>query len=352
MKNFTQPILLLAVFAALFAQPAHAQDPRFSQFYNAPAQLNPAMTGVFNGKARVVANYRDQWSSFLSPNPFRTYAVSADMRLPVGRTDNFALGVSALHDEAGTSQYVQNRANLGLSFIKQLSGGRRTADHFLSAGAQLGVGQNSMNWNSLWFSNQFNSSTELPDPTLNSGEPTQDGSTGAFLDFTAGLLWYALFENEGFMYAGGALHHLNQPKFSFLGDGSQSLATRWAGHFGGQFPLSHNFYLQPGLQFMRQSTALEVNPGLNVRYTNHDHDELALRAGVWGRIGNKLDKGLQMDALTFLGMIEINRWAVGLSYDVTVSTLTRANNSRGAFEVSLIYIHPGDRRMRVQCPDF
>ncbi|MBL7828162.1 MAG: type IX secretion system membrane protein PorP/SprF, partial [Saprospiraceae bacterium] len=81
-------------------------------------------------------------------------------------------------------------------------------------------------------------------------------------------------------------------------------------------------------------------------------NELALRAGAWTRIGNKLDKGFQADAVTIVGMLELNRWALGLSYDITVSQLTRANNARGAFEVSLSYYHPGERRSRVRCPNF
>ena len=40
------------------------------------------------------------------------------------------------------------------------------------------------------------------------------------------------------------------------------------------------------------------------------------------------------DAVTIVGMLELNRWMLGLSYDITVSSLTAANNSRGAFELS------------------
>jgi len=53
-----------------------------------------------------------------------------------------------------------------------------------------------------------------------------------------------------------------------------------------------------------------------------------------------------------VGMVEYNRWIVGLSYDITVSKLTQANNSRGAFELSVTYIHPEYRRSRVVCPTF
>lgn len=353
MRHLYKPLMLAAaIIAAFIPTDALAQDPRFSQYYNSPWQLNPAMTGVFNGRFRVAANYRDQWNSFLSPQPYRTYAASFDARYAVANDDYFAFGFGAMHDQAGASRFQQNRGNLGISFLKQLSGGRYSADHYLSAGAQLGVGQNSMDWSGLWFSNQFNNGTELPDTNLDAGEPNQNNSTDVFADFNAGLMWYVLTDNEGFFYAGAAMNHLNRPNISFLGNGNERLNTRWNVHAGGQLPMTDVFYLQPGVQVMQQGSAFETDLGMNVRYTNHDLNELALRAGVWGRIVNKLDKGVGMDALTFVAMLELQRWTLGLSYDVTVSGLTRANNSRGAFELSMIYYHPEHRRSRVKCPKF
>ena len=91
---------------------------------------------------------------------------------------------------------------------------------------------------------------------------------------------------------------------------------------------------------------------MNIRYSNNDLNELALRAGAWTRVVNKLDKGVQVDAVTIVAMLELNRWMLGLSYDLTVSSLTRANNSRGAFEISMTYFHPEHRRSKVTCPRF
>ena len=92
--------------------------------------------------------------------------------------------------------------------------------------------------------------------------------------------------------------------------------------------------------------------GLNFRYPYTALNEPDTRAGAWARLGNKLDNGLQMDAITIVGMLEFSRWMLGLSYDVTTSSLTAANNSRGAFEISLSYFHPGERRQRIVCPNF
>jgi len=353
MKQFN-PFVFFLLFLALgsVTPEAHGQDPRFSQYFASPWNLNPAMTGAFEGRWRVTANYRDQWSSFLAPVPFRTYAAAADFRLGVSRDDYVAFGIGLMHDEAGTARYVQNKGQLGAAFLKQLSGGPRRADHFLSAGAQVGFGQNSIDWSKLWFSRQFDPTLEIPDLGAGNGEPNADANTNIYLDFNAGLLWYVLFKNNGFLYAGGALHHINKPAISITGDSNERLYARWSAHAGGQVPMNENFSLLPGVLVMQQGPAFETDFGLNLRYSNNDLNELALRLGAWARLGNRLDSGLQMDAIAAVAMLELERWMLGISYDITVSSLTRANNSRGAIELSLTYFHPAERRSKVVCPRF
>lgn len=348
-----KPILLILLFVAVSIGQTQAQDPRFSQYYASPWNLNPALNGVFNGKWRATLNYRDQWGSILSPVPFRTYAAAFEHRLQVGYGDDYAsFGVGVMHDEAGTARFSQDKVQLGGAFLKQLSGGRNQADHYLSAGAQLGFGQNSIDWGRLWFSRQFDPNTETPNSGLSSNEPNSDAATKTYLDFNAGLLWYAVFENDGFFYLGGALHHMNRPQISLAGDDGEILYSRWTGHVGGQFPLNETVSLLPGALVMHQGPAFETDLGVNLRYSNNDFNEVALRAGAWARIGNKLDKGLQPDAVTIVGMLELSRWMLGLSYDITISPLAQTNNGRGAFELSLTYFHPGEKRSRVVCPNF
>jgi type IX secretion system PorP/SprF family membrane protein len=350
MQKYT--LLFGLLLSLLLSTVAHAQDPRFSQFYAAPYSLSPAMTGIFNGQWRTTVNYRDQWNSILSPVPFRTYAVSGEYRQAVGRYDYWSVGLGAMHDEAGTARFQQNKFHLSGAYLKQLAGGRNRADHYLSAGAQVGFGQNSVDYGRLWFSRQYDPTAEQPDFGAASGEPTNGGNTPMFLDFNAGLLWYMVLENGGFFYAGGAAHHLNRPDIALFDNGAERLYTRWSGHLGGMLPVNENFGILPGAQVMKQGPAFETDLGVNFRYSNNDLNELALRAGLWTRLGNRLDRGIQADALTLVTMLELNRWMLGLSYDFTVSSLRTANNSRGAFEVSLTYFHPENRRSRVVCPRF
>ena len=85
---------LVICFAVLGSFALNAQDIHFSQFYMSPLNLNPALTGVMNCNVRLVANYRNQWASVLKSNAFKTYSVSYDQRIPVGRYDYFGVGGS------------------------------------------------------------------------------------------------------------------------------------------------------------------------------------------------------------------------------------------------------------------
>ena len=78
------------------------------------------MTGVFEGRWRINGNYRDQGSSILGSNPFRTAAAAFDMRYNVVGNDYFAFGVSAMRDEVGIGNLVTNRGHLNISYIKQM----------------------------------------------------------------------------------------------------------------------------------------------------------------------------------------------------------------------------------------
>ncbi len=356
MKKHINHALLAILFLSLFTEKAAAQDPHFSQFFAAPTWVNPALNGVFNGRWRVSANYRDQWASILQSNPFRTYAVSGDVRLNVFNNNYMAFSGGFMRDEAGESGYSLTEGNLGFSYIQQLSGGGRrrrgSTGQFLAAGAQIGFGQNAVDWSHLWFSRQFDPTTESPDFAAPNGEATQDGKTALYPDMNAGLVYYAVLDDNKYFYLGGAMHHLNQPNISFVGDNNQSLYQKFTGNVGAQLPLTDKLSVLPAAIVMKQGPAFQTNFGANIRYSNNDRNELALRAGVFSRVGNKFEKGPQMDALIFVAMMELERLTVGLSYDVNTSNLSRATNSRGAFEVSLVYFHPEHRRERVTCPKF
>ncbi len=346
--------LFAALFSAFFVAEAAAQDPHFSQFNAASWQLNPAMTGIFNGRYRVAANYRDQWASILGSQPFRTVALAADVRHNTNGNNYLAFGLGLQRDEAGAASFVQQTGSLGLSYSMQLSGGKyKTVNHFLVAGAQAGFGQNSLDWSGLWFSRQYDAAAEKPDFGLSNGEANQNASTGLYPDLSTGLLWHATTKKGHYAYAGAGLSHFNKPTVSFLGDRTEKLYSRLTVHAGGQLPVggSDDLSLMPSFLFMRQGPAAQLNLGSMIRFSQGDKNEIALRAGAFVRTGKKEPKGFEADALIVATAIEYGRWTVGLSYDVNISSLNPASNSRGAFEASAVYVAPEKRRARaMKCP--
>ena len=75
-------VKLVVMLGLIFSNFVYSQDPHFSQYYETPLQINPAMTGV-NGDLRVLANYRDQWRSV--SKPFTTYAFSIEAKMKSSR---------------------------------------------------------------------------------------------------------------------------------------------------------------------------------------------------------------------------------------------------------------------------
>ena len=334
-----------------------AQDARFAQFYASPLQVNPALTGLFAGQMRLTVNYRELYTSILGNQAYRTISAGAEMRYPVSRSDYAAFGLTALRDQVGESQFTRTQGALSGAYLKQLSGGRsRTSGQYLVAGAQLGFGQRGFDWQKLWFSEQFfvDDATRqaFVDYGASSGETFPSMRTGLYLDFNAGLLWYTVNDENNSFYVGGSIFHLNQPNISFTEDFNERLYRKFVGHLGGELPFGRTgFSLLPAAAVMSQGPAFSTTAGANLRFSSNEWREVALRAGAWAHVSNRLEqKGL--DAIILSSVLELNQWQLGFSYDLTTSSLTRSNNARGAFEVSLIYMSAERARSSVLCPNF
>ena len=356
MKKSTVWLGLIVMFLLSCRNDLKAQDPRLSQFYAAPFYVNPAMTGVFEGRFRVNANYRDQWSSVLGSVPFRTFSAGFDLRYRILEEDYIAFGFNAIRDEVGVGHYVQNRSYLNASYLKKIGGNKyTTSNQYLVAAGQIGAGQNTIEWNNFWFSEQYDlSNGGFPNLALPNGEggilgESQD--TDIFLDVNAGLLYYALFASNKSIYVGASVHHLNAPEISFF-DSGETLEMKWVAHMGGEIPFNKQLSVLPAFIFMKQASSTSTTFGANFRYNNHDWNEVAIRAGVWPHISSSVNSRLFFEALTFATIFEFNSWNIGLSYDITTSNLRAANDSRGAFEMSLIYTHKEQQRVKTTCPKF
>jgi type IX secretion system PorP/SprF family membrane protein len=323
----TNTYLLSLCICLLFHYSTSAQDVHFSQYYNAPLQINPALTGIYNGDFRFMANYRDQWSSV--PVDYRTYAAAFDMKYFHKKMENafFGGGILLLSDKAGDSELGLTQVVLSTSYSQLIN-----ENNIMSAGFQLGVGQRAFNTEHLQLGNQFNGDLFLA--TESSGENFTNTSAG-YMDINAGLNWHVQFD-EGLkrLDIGIGAFHLNQPQQKFYDSDDVALPVRWSAYSSGEVKLSE---LWDGVfhgMFQQQGAYNEALSGFGAKYwlNRSRGQEMAIQLGTTYRFIGRSDALIPYFELYYLA------WKMGLSYDINMSDFDIATNNRGGLELSLMYI--------------
>lgn len=332
----------------------NAQDIHFSQFYQSPLNLNPAMTGVMNCNIRLVANYRNQWASVLKSNAYSTYSVSYDQRIPVGRYDFFGLGGTFWGDKAGEADFATVTGKLSGAYSKRMGGGRKSS-HYLVVGAEAGLAQRSLDFLKLRWGVQHDGAGGW-DSTADSQETTFDQDNFLFADMAAGLLWFSVFDENNSLFIGGAFHHLNRADQSFDSTKDDFLYSRFTFHIGGEFEMTRRVGIVPGIIAMKQGPSFQLNSGTSLKFLLGNSRGVgnyqAFHLGAFVRISNKIETGVLTDAVILSTRFDYNAFSLGFSYDVNVSALKPASNNNGAFEFSLVYKFCGDERRGVYCPNW
>jgi len=328
-----------------------AQDIHFSQFYMSPLNLNPAMTGVMNCNTRLVANYRNQWSQVLRGDAYNTYSVSYDQKIAVGRSDFFGIGGTFWGDRAGALNLATTQGRISFSYSKKMGGYRKSAK-YLVFGADAGVTQKRIDLSFAEWPSQHDGNGGY-NGALPGGDDFVQDTDFLHGDLSAGLLFFNVIDEASNYYVGLAMHHLNQPGVSFLGNDSETLSSRLTAHAGGEFEINKSFSILPGLIYMSQGQHREINGGVSGRFNLGSRaDGQSWQLGAWYRLGNKVDGGIHSDAFILSSRFDYGNYGIGFSYDVTVSKLRQASAANGAFEFSLNYLICGPEKRAVYCPRF
>ena len=116
---------------------------------NILVNVNPALTGLFDGRYRGIVNYRTQWNSILN-TAFVTKGASGDANFSTSKRskypDKFAVGVQFFSDKVGTEAFSTDQIGLSGAFHKALN---YSGTQVLSAGYQINIVQRSLNYNQL-----------------------------------------------------------------------------------------------------------------------------------------------------------------------------------------------------------
>jgi type IX secretion system PorP/SprF family membrane protein len=315
--------LAVLIITLISESQIYAQDPLFTQFYANPLYLNPAMAGS-HICPRFSANYRNQWPS-LSGN-FVTQSFSYDQKF---KAINGGIGIIALHDQQG--QNTIQTSSLALQYSYHL---KVTRNFTLMFGGQANFVMKFLDWNKLTFG-------DMIDPRrgfiYQTGDVPRGGRKG-FLDMSAGIVGFTKQ-----FYFGVAVHHLNRPNESMI-IGRSPLPMRFTAHAGAEIPLGksskygNKVSISPNILFRYQQGFMEMNVGTYVKYD-------MFTFGAWLR---------NRDAFILLLGIQMDKFKIGYSYDITVSKLT--NQSGGAHEISLgVNLKCKDKKLTfrtISCPSF
>ncbi|GAB1445799.1 MAG: type IX secretion system membrane protein PorP/SprF [Cyclobacteriaceae bacterium] len=330
--------IVIWIFALLIGASAVAQDPQFSQFYQAPLYLNPGFTGI-TPQQRFVINHRIQWPNL--PQAFSTYAASYDIFVDELRS---GFGIMMTTDKMGSAGW--RTSTFGLLYSYKV---RVTDNLVFSPGLSFGYGINGLDRSKLSMGDGLEFNGQSLDPDLNRLGNQQ------YFDFGSGFLLYTKS-----LWLGGAFHHMNTPNLSILNSTSR-LPMKTTIHGGGRISLYSGFrtnskvsYITPSFIYRKQGPISQLDFGLNYHI-----DPVSI--GVWYR-GKPFETNVigtvNQDALIFVMGIYLANFNVGYSYDFSVSELS--TSSGGAHEISIVYefaAKPISRNVKkrnrlIPCPTF
>lgn len=344
MKKRTLPLVACLAGLFLLASAVQAQDLHFSQFHNSPLTTNPANTGFIpDGDYRLGVNYRDQWSSVMTV-PYKTMSVFGDVQLMRNRFENGWLGAGGvlLHDVAGSGNLTSSKLYGSVAYHQMLG-----YSSLLSLGFNVGVANKRINTSNLKFPDQFDGKF------FDSKMPTSVALARdniSYLDMQVGMN-YAYFPTERiYVNTGASVHHINRPTESFfLTDGGEDnrVPMRYIGFLNASIMLNEQWIVNPNAYFTMQSKAYELVAGGNAHYNLSGDGEYVLIGGLYYRH--------QESVIPLIGL-GYKDFAFSFTYDATISTMKNFNNTRGAFEFSLVKQgmfgeYNGNRRQSI-CPSF
>ncbi|MBO9658318.1 MAG: PorP/SprF family type IX secretion system membrane protein, partial [Chitinophagaceae bacterium] len=321
MKELKQLAFIICIGCAT-APSVFAQDMHFSQFMNSPLVTNPANTGFIpEGDYRLGANFRNQWSSVMAI-PYKTMSAFGDVQVAERENSWVGLGGVIMRDVAGSGNLTSTKVYGSVAYHQMLNLGS-----LLSMGFNVGWSNKQINVTNLKFPDQFDGhffDSHLPTSVALAANNI------SYLDIQAGLN-YAYFPDERtYFNVGFSTMHINRPRESFFDEQpgiSNRIPVRHTAFVNGSFKLNEQWIINPNSYFSLQAKSYEWLVGANARYNLSGDGENILIGGLYYR---------SSDAVIPMVGLGYKDFVFTFTYDATISTLKNYNNSRGAFELSLV----------------
>lgn len=331
MKKILQWLLLLTMLAVCNKE-VIAQDIGFSQFYEQPLLRNPALAGIFNGDVRFTASYRNQWQSVTIP--YRTFGLSSEIKFPLQVMNldvTSTFGLELFRDVAGTSEFSTTQIlpaeNISI----------RTAENsFLSFAFMAGVMQQRFDPSKLVLNDQFVANSDGSFSVLPYSSQTFNKTSVNYFDLSAGVTYKSALNDNVDYYVGAGLFHLTNPSVGFFDGSKIMLNKKLALNAGLSNAIGDENELILYADYFDQYTSSFKRVGINtaqfgVMY-NHAFFQSDGDQSITGGLLYRWN-----DAIIPVIQLELSKFTIGASYDVNISKLSVASQTRGGFELTLSY---------------
>lgn len=330
---------LYAILAfVLGAFTVNAQDIHFSQFYASPLNLNPALTGNFNGFYRISAIYRNQYPGLTQGRPaFSTPSIGADFSLLKDKLKNGALGVGLVffNDQQNGKTFNNNSILASVAYNMGFGSKRQFQ---LGVGLQGGIAMTKMDFSQFRFADGFN-----PDLTYNPNYNAESFNSGNRIkgQFNAGIFTKFEFIQGMRYYMGYAFNNATNYKQDYLANSPQDfrLPFRHTLHGGWEFDIKDKAVIIPGFFFAQQAKANQINFGLTggIHVVRDPAKRATLFLGLWNRLNTS-----NYTIIPKVGF-EYKGFRAGFAYDAHLARqLKDRRNIGGAmpqgFEIYLTYV--------------
>lgn len=300
-----------------------AQDIHFTQFQFTPLFINPANTGITDGNFRLVNNYRNQWSRI--ETSYNTLSISADKPVKI-KNHFFGIGGLFVHDVSSVYNLSVDKLNFSLGYSKFYK------NHQFSLGVQPGVVFKYFNSSAITFNSQFDPVSGTFNPGLPSDEDDLYNNLSYF-DLNIGALWRARIKNWG-PSAGFSINHINKPVEEFVHIENPPLPLKLNVHAAVTIPLKRKFSLTPTALYTLYSRSQEFIGGGILGYSP---EKTGMVKNIYCMSLFRINPVRNFDALMVGAGVHFEKIDVAVSYDLNISSLRKASNFYGAFEISLVY---------------
>ena len=312
-----------------------AQDPFFTQFYNAPVYMNSAFAGI-SDRYTIALNYRNEYPFFADLFAvYNSYSFSVDKFY---KKYNSGIGITFSGNSAGNGLMSTLNAAISYSYRVRLGG-----KNYVRGGLEIGGISRHYGWNKFLFPDQLGNVVQGDPPSTTQEVPAPSNRVSK-LDFSFGVL----FHHPNY-FAGISWKHLNTPDLSVLRirpeeSRNNSLPVRWSLHGGYKWYINKDAgyptFMSLNMVYLQQASLRQINVTGIYKFSK-------VFAGLGWRHAFQ-----NIDALLLSSGIILDRMTIGYSFDLTVSSFGIANGGSHELALRLQLGNEKDADVRTTCYSF